>query len=208
MKNFETINQLWEYLLVCPFCKKDRKIELSIGPDEVFNFIDWKKSKNVLNITFNTIIESASYVSTWKIDCNTNKFGINTETIHCKHVKLTSSLPSADYSNLYFYAYSDCKHCNCSFSNTSDLCISKNSYLTIDNILIEREGFYLKKNDNNHYYVLVADYYHDKMYVHSVKMLKGAIKEKNKEITLPLLDFDFSNHEKMLNKITTILLLK
>jgi hypothetical protein len=205
MKNFNTINQLWDNLLICPFCNKERKVELSIGPDGVFNLITWDKSKNIITIVFSISIESVLYTSTWKIDCNSNKFGINTKSMGSE---LTSSLPSSEYSNLYFYLYSECNNCNNSFSNTSDLSISSKEYLKIDNIGIEREGWFIKKPEHQQYYALVADYQYDKMYFNNVEMFKGIIKKKSKEISLPLLELDFSNHEKLLNKIGTMLLFK
>ncbi len=207
MKNFETINKLWDYLSKCQICDTNRSIDLTVSLDENFQIhlysSSFFKKKNVLEIKFQSHIEGVIYHSTWLIDCNTNKFGFNSTSAEMKQ---TSSLPSSDYLNLYFYLYADCDQCG-SCANTLDLSISKEEYLTICNIGIERETFFIEKNDTQ-CYCLVADHLENKMYASNVEMMKRVVKKRSREITIPLLDLDFSNQQKILNKINTILLLK
>ncbi len=207
MKKFETINQLWEYLSNCQVCGTNRSVDLTLSLDDNFQIhlssISFLKKKNVLEIKFQSQIEGIIYHSTWLINCNTNKFGFNSTSTETKK---TSSLPSRDYLNLYFYLYSDCNNCG-SCSNTFDLIISQEEYLTISNIGIERETFFLEKN-NTQYYCLIVDHLEDKMYASIVEMMRGVIKKRNKETMIPFLSLDFSNHQKIINKIDTILLLK
>jgi hypothetical protein len=105
----------------------------------------------------------------------------------------------------FFFIESDCRQCNATYVNGSDIELDLNNKI-ISNIEIEREGIYFLKEKTKFYITFEYD-------IHNMLISKcyedentGEIIDDNKPFSFPIVNLDFSDHKKLLNRIKTILL--
>lgn len=198
LKTFSSFEELWQYCLYCPFCKKkSRDIDISVGPDINLNLISFKikndklilfctyKSKKIIKYKLDFNIDILSSLYTIDIDSIvTNNNIVLTSDDHLEQVRIADEKDYILKRNFYFYLYSECKLCK-SNVNTTDISFN-NKYLL--NMGIEREFFEIEK------YSVTVNYLEDKIDISSNN-------NYNNCITVPLFDLDLNNNEKLLKQI-------
>lgn len=180
MKTFKTLQELWSCLLYCPLCKDvTREIDVSGGPEGTFKVLSFKKKNNLLHLNCN---KGGKYI----IDCLDNSIWSD---IGPHIIPIFPNLP-------YFYlnTTSICKKCQLTFAYSGHLTIDPIAKL-LTNIRIEYQDVYITSDYN-----ITYNYDYDTMSV--FKHIDGA---DGKSISLPLVDFDFSDIEAVLKKIKTLI---
>jgi hypothetical protein len=202
VKIFSSIEKLWDYCLLCPLCKNpERHLELTVGPDEHFEIKEWKKIAAHLQIDCDFRYDredksspAGSYTASYLVDCQQNSY------------KMLAAGPDqviadkATEVEFFFYIFAECKACNYSYLNTSDLEFN-NVEKSIDNIQLDRESLYLFQDNNG--YRITLDYDENVMVVVPPPLQEES---ETRGITLPLIELDISNPTKTISKIKTWIL--
>lgn len=220
MKKFETLQDLWFYCQQCPICRTAvRSIELSVAPESIFKLISFKKEDNYLKLfCMYYQRKSAKYRINYIIDVITGKYSVQVlELIDTPDIEMNADTNldeeekyrlrvKASKTYFYFYINADCKECKVSFASSSDLELSSEKMsLTNTGIGVERETVYV---------LLPTDKYHLTMLYDTGKTLinKCHIDKSSFEIIddsstfeAPVINFDFSNLQKVVNKIKTLI---
>lgn len=186
------MEELWKYCEVCTICHKTREIKVSAGPDEVWgiNFIN--KKINSLVIDGSLHLNKKNYLVSININCTTNKFTFSfiseTEAIH--------SVEKAAKPYLYFYINASCLD-SCHITSTVDMELDFNNSI-ITNFELEDESVYLR--DNEDLYAFYIDY------VRQNVDIKIHVPGNRKDIkNVPFINYDFSEKEKLIQRIKTII---
>jgi hypothetical protein len=204
-KVFNTVEELWDYCLFCPVCQDpDRYLDITVGPDEHFEIEDWEWNDNQLRLNCSFRFDrtykksrAGSYGASYLIDCQQNTF------------KLTTNGPDpviADRAvgfEFFFHIFAKCQKCNYSYINTVDLELNGNDH-TISNIQMDRESAYLIGEKDKYHITLSHD--RNVMMVSRCQIKDGNLEDEESVIELPLVNLDFSNHAKVINKIKTFIL--
>lgn len=211
MKYFSNINELWSYCGICPVCSNDKKIYLNLGPDIYFKLLDFDKIKDILKIKFETnTFGKKSPIFKWEINCSNNTYEASCDADYDNIFVKEKPKSIRDLINhikpihsLYFYLFSKCDICG-SYINTSDVEIKNDYSMDIKSFSLEKEGIYLRETLQK--YLITIDYYQNNMNLEELDNNQAGT--KNKQINLPYFSLDFSNQEKLISKINTILLLQ
>lgn len=219
MKEFNTLQELWSYCLFCPICRDVcRDIIITIGPDTKFQLISFKKKDHILylyctykqkkivkyNINFeiNTInntyrVEALDIVDTSIDDDMTADRNLEEEEKNRQRYWVT---------NLYFFfhIHSDCKKCGIAYVNTADIDLETSKKI-ISNFQIEREVIYIFQDRDK--YHLTISYDTNKIFISkcSIDEVTYDIIDDDKTFECPIINFDFSNPQKVINKIKTLI---
>jgi hypothetical protein len=201
MKKYNNIQELWSYCLFCPICQDiTRDMQISVGPDDTFSLSSFEKNNNILTLNCLFFVKKQKYHIKYDINCIDNTFNsdISDPTPSDKYVT-KASLPY-----FFFYIRSNCRVCDASHTNGTDLELDLSSKI-IFNIGVETDGIYLLKEKNK--YHISFEYDRNKMIISRCYEDKntGEILDDNKPFNFPIIDFDFSNIEKVINRIKTIL---
>jgi len=200
MKILNTVEDLWNYCLFCPICQKaERKMTVSVGPDEAFELLSYEKDNQFLTLHCAISILHKKHIAKYSIDCSNNSF----QFAISETAALDISIEKASSPYFYFYIEGDCGNCNQSYVNSNDLELDF-LHGTISNIGLEREVVWLLSQENK--FKLTMNYGLSKMAISliTVKDERYFTNEKG-HMTFPIIDLDFSNPAKVINKIKTIL---
>lgn len=202
MRLFNTVQELWSYCAFCPLCQeicREPLVDVAIDSDgnihttyekkDQFLYITcekrlWKRSK-----TYQTVCK---YV----IDCVNNTFTVQ-------------SLPDTPQ-EASCYIQSLCDQCRCSFVYGSDMELRMPSQ-TVSNIGLDREHFELtddKDRYNINYYYGYNNPPGQVMYIEREPIDCEYDKDADRElgIRLPIMELDFSDQKKIINKLKTLIL--
>lgn len=200
MKILNTIQELWDYCLYCPLCKEScRKIDISVGPDDYFNLISFKKNNEKLNLKGRLLSGNQIYIVNYTINCLDNSFDVK--------FSLTDDIKENPYNLVapyfYFYINGDCEKCNRSYINGSDLEFD-NENKKIANIGIDREGIYLvSEHDGFH---VDLQYNANKTIIYKcAEDRHGTIADFVPGYVCNLIKINFLDADKAINKIKTLL---
>jgi hypothetical protein len=200
MKKFNTLQELWSYSLYCPLCKDVvRNMVVSMGPSNVSAVKTFKKVNQFLHVDARFHFFKKKYNGKLIINCVTNTFEIAVEQIEDGDLLVNKS-PS---STLYLELQSTCNECANTFVVSSDIDIDLLGK-TLSNFSISREGFYLLKGKSKYHVSLD----HESNTMDISKCFEddsGTIVDDNKPLRFPIINFDFSNTQKVINKIRTLL---
>lgn len=202
MKIFNTLKELWDHCFFCPICQKDgREMTVSVGPDEVFTLISYQKSSTNLDMECRFQYRKKLYLVNYKINCLDNSFIVDIKEDYQDN---SSNNEGASRSYFYFYIQSHCPDCNQSSVFGEDIELSfldKKIY----NLSLQEEEFYLPKN--NPTILIDLDHMLDVTNIYKCSNSDGKFYiDFNSEVQLPLLNLDFSNQEKVFDKIKTLIL--
>ena len=218
MKQFNTVQELWSYCLYCPICKDTcREIDISVSPDRYFKLISFKKQDNFLHIFCTSRQKKRDvYKINYHINCQNNKFAVDVfEIIETdpQEMNADTSLDEEEKFRLrerasrayfYFYINSSCRKCGYTYTNSVDL-ETNAAEKTVFNIGVEREGiFVLLPNDKYH---LTMSYDNGTTLINKCELdpYNNELRDVGKTFECPVINFDFSNLEKVVNKIKTII---
>lgn len=202
MKIFANIFEMIDYMSICPACLGKRKVDVSVGPDYVFNrpSIDFSCGESIcsdkidriyssvypsLSVKKNNVAElkiqyANGYGSIRELSINidsNNYFSINCGTI-----------PSDE--NIFMWVESQCINCDIrTYSASSDIEFCTSS-LRISNLELEMNSVYI---DN---FSVEFNYISDTV---RILLLKKGI------VSFPIWNEDFRDKDKLLKRIKTIL---
>lgn len=196
-----TIQDLWTKCLYCPLCQKScRSIEVSVGPDKSFRDTTALKYDDTLHIKTYFKLKQLRYRMQYDINCLTNKFEISitdesdAEMDADKSIEEERICRKIDRSDAYFWLDGNCAKC------TSHIC-SDDIYLNmkykkLEDISIERET------------IEIFDKYRIIMYPSRNEMDIARLEPAliyPKYSTHSLMELDFSNPQKAIERIETII---
>lgn len=199
------MEELWAYCLFCPICKNpDRFLELTAGPDDHFKIEAWKKIGSQLQIdcSFRYDREDKKsrgdhYEANYIIDCQQNTYQLLTNGPDSVLAGKVTEF------NFFFQIFSKCKTCYNSNVNTTDIEFDNINYIVYD-MEIDRESVYLLEEKDKYHITLSHD--RNVMMVSRCFLQKETIIDEENVIDLPLINLDFSNPTKVVNKIKTLIL--
>ena len=206
MKLFNNVQELWDYCTYCPFCMRNcRKAFVSVGPDDVFILVDFKKG--IDNLFLECTFKSKRHI--YNVDYNINCFD-NTFTVEVPKVQEVppGEKPNPDKAkkaNFFFFVEGLCKECHCTSAHGADIDLDLLNK-KISKIELERESLYfLECKDKFHVSPI-----HDRnvmlvsrCYVSDDEL---GLEVSDKTITLPLVKLDPTDQAKTVNKIKTLIL--
>ena len=188
--------ELWDHCLFCPVCQNaERKMFVSVGPDAVFSLNRFQKRDSLLYLQCIYRKESYLYTVEYNIDCNTNLFDVAVPQVQINIPGQQIAAQRVSRAYFYFYLQSRCEQCDGSAAYSNDLeldVLDKKVF----NIELERERFVITDDTVNYYLTVIHD---QDLTLVSNDSDQGSIK-------LPLLNIDFSDQPKMINKIKTLIL--
>lgn len=201
MKILNTVQELWTYCLFCPVCQDlTRKISIAVGPDEAFQIYSFQKDNDILQLQCSLTVKNKKYNALYYINCHNNSFKVDISDPQLGEL----SVEKASSPYFYFYIMSDCRQCDATHTNGTDIELDMNKG-TLHNIGVEREGIYLLEQKIKYH----ITYEHDRNKMQISKCFEdentNEIIDDNKPFNFPIIDFDFSNQQKVLNKIKTLL---
>jgi hypothetical protein len=206
MKNLDTVQKLWSHFLMCPTCKDfDREVDVSVGPDTNTRLVLFKKENHILTLDIVFKAKKQQYKIQYNINCLDNSFKVDiAEILDFSAVEdkyKRTDRASAPY--FYFYLFGTCRKCGNSFSNSKEMELDLlNNKIT--NIGLEHESIYILKNGEGFH--LNLDYEKHNMSVAKFTIDTTPDDIVNNEMELPLIEMDFSNTEKVFDKIKTLLI--
>lgn len=207
MKTLNTLQELWEYCQYCPICKApSREITISAGPDNHFKAHDYKKIDHQLLLdctykVFNDRYRVECYRVEYSIDCLT---GTATLDVSDTQLQIAGFGNKATKSYFYFYLHGDCKNCEGSYINSSDIEFDPITK-TFSGFTVERESFFLTRTKDMFHVSLLHD--QKIMEISRCSMDEyGFILDNDRIFESPLISLDFSDYDKIINKIRTLIL--
>lgn len=184
---------MWEYSLYCNICKNNSRSIIIGGADANITYV---KSNNSISIQFIFRLLEENIDNNYLTFSNQLKVPIElsllaNEILNLEEIdKIKKCYPEyfIDTTFPYFFINADCKKCD---SYTSSMDMDINFEITkILSISLERETFTIKDK------YIILDHDLDKMRIYG---------PTDKEMILPLFDIDFSDLEKLEDKINTLI---
>lgn len=206
MKLFNTVQELWSYCAFCPLCQdvcREVMVDVAMNSD-MSNETLYEKKDQFLYITCERHLwrrrpidkkKNRKYETVCKyvIDCTQNTFTFQA---------MPDMPPETSC-----YIQSICENCTSTFAYGADMELYTPSQ-KIFNIGLEREA--IKLTDNTHRYEL--NYYYgsdappgEGMFVYR-SLLDADGDPDSLGIKLPLMELDFSDQKKIINKLKTLIL--
>lgn len=200
MKTFNNLQELWDYCAFCPVCQEScRKVQPQIGPTN-YSVQSIEKLGNILEIKTSIRFRGGKFAVDFNIDCMSN----TVQSTITAHPDDGDEPPQgANRAFTFLRLSSDCEKCGCTHSNSGEMEIPFNG--TISSVSLDREGLYLLELDDKFHLTLIYD--RRAMLVSRCYMEPGSMAiDDNKVLELPLVRFDFTNMDKVVNKIKTLIL--
>src|SRR5271170_6027884 len=204
-KLFNTMEELWAFCLSCPICKNPaRFMDLTAGPDDHFTIDAWKKVDYQLQIDCSFRLDredkksrTDKYKASYVIDCQQNTYHLLVDGPDSVIANKATEF------NFFFQIFSKCKICYNSSVNTTDIEFDNGEHVAY-NLEIDRESVYLLEGKDKYHITLSHD--RNVMMVSRCSIQEKTIIDEESVIDLPLINLDFSNPTKIVNKIKTLIL--
>lgn len=202
-KIFNTLQELWNYSSFCPFCfSNNKKIDISVGPDGVFNLIEFVKLDHHLELKTLAKINIKRYYINFNINCLDNSFDVK---IFEQSEEDLSLAPTTKATSPYFYFYwtAYCQICSNSHLDSSDMELD---FLNkkIFTLGIENEiGYFIGQEDK---YKVSINYKLETMNICRFYPHEKENYSLGPTFSCPMSKIDFSNQQKAVARIRTILL--
>jgi len=203
MKSFNSVQELWEYCQFCPLCQDSCRImRVKVDPDDAYKLISFEKTDDQLKL---------HCVFSYKRELSKVVFEIDT---HTNSLKTTVSDPvitiqtggqfRAKKAFVVFQLFGDCDRCACTHATSAEMELGLTNK-EVGPPKVDREGVYLLENNDKFHITLIYD--RNVMLVSRCFLDEDDIAvDDNKVLELPLVKLDFSNQEKVINKINTLIL--
>lgn len=189
MRNFNNINELWDYCAYCPICKLSTRDLSATIKSPLLTSISWSKDDDKLVIVCEEVVNDESKIQiNFEIDCINN-------------ILLNSDSLIFD-TDTFLYLTARCK---CDMSNIS----STNMFFELGKIVspigIEQESVYFLNDKENFHLSL----FHTSENILFSKLIKNELFENSfindAIITAPIFHMDLNDSEKCINKLKTIM---
>lgn len=206
MKQFNNIQELWDYCRYCPFCMRNcRETIVSVGPDDVFILVDSKKEsdKLLLQTTFKS--KRHIYNVEYNINCLDNSFEVEVTTVQEVPPGETPNPDKAKRAYFFFFVEGLCRECSCTSAHGADLELNLTDK-KISKIELERESLYFMECKDKFHVSPIHD--RNVMLVSRCYVDENELgfAESDKTIELPLVKLDPTDQAKTVNKIKTLIL--
>lgn len=208
---FKNVKELIAYCKLCPVCNNERNFIINVGPDDpgqsstdVIKLNEFRLEDEFLILDVDVRILSSKYKITFKINTIDNTF----LTTIPQAVPLSSyeeATTGAKKAGMYFAIYSSCESDHAS-AHSLEMNLDLIKRRITSDIGMDEEGRALFVGENSMFYL---EYFYEK---DTITLSKCAVEDQNnpvrwgKEITLPMANFDFSNKEKLIFKLKTLML--
>ncbi len=215
---FNSLQELWSYCLFCPICRRIcRDIEISVAPDNTFTLVSFKKEDHWLKLHCTYRQQRVvKYKVDYSINCLTNKYlvevsemidasntsdmtadkNLEEEELHRKRFQIAKSY-------FYFYIFGNCEECNVSWTNSTDIEFN-NKELIVYNVCVDRDSIYIMQPKDKYHLTICYD--------ENKTIISRCIVDNNfnlvddyKTFECSVINFDFSNPQKVVNKIKTLI---
>lgn len=196
MKEFNNLQELWSYCLFCPLCQ-DMTRTITLIPIWGGDILKHQKKGRILSVRGAANIGLQRYEMTYDIDCVSNTFT----------VKQTKAVPNnnkiSTNTGLEFYIMTVCDKCNNTSANTKPIDLNLASKKS-NNFSMEIEGVYLL--EGKYKYHLGFNHVNNLMFISKCFVDDdGGIVDDNKVLNLPLINFDFRDVKKVVDRIRTLI---
>lgn len=202
MKLFNTLQELWDHCAFCPIClRKCREVLISVGPDDEFTLLSTKKSNEALHIKCSFKNKTDLYSIIYQINCLDNSYTVDIKYLCPRDstAEMPTQAPEISEPYFFFFIESFCNECICANSHSIDL-----EFNTLDrkiyNLKLDREDFSLKSEKDS---MLITLSY-------GKNMLVVNMADRNNTplpfIKLPMINLDFSDQDKAIDRIKTLIL--
>jgi len=206
MKKFDNVEDLWQYMSRCPLCQSpNRSVEVSVGPDEEYSLIKFDKDgyNFVITSSLRSRVFKCRYDVVYHIDCLNNTYEFKA---YYPDSEEKVDLPvlvkgNSAFNIFFFYLQSSCKDCSNTGVYSSDIELING---IVSNIMLEREDIYLLSEERKYRICYLHD--EEKVKIAKCWYEKDTLQYSKKRFiqSLPF-DLDFSDINKVLNKIGTLL---
>jgi len=194
----DTLQQLWEYCQFCPICQKPcRDVVVSVGPDDNFRMIDYSKQDNLLHIRCDYYFEDTAQTEvTYIINCDTHKYELQ---------MLDEGMPETQFP-FYFYLNANCDCNNASISSIDiEIKWAEATCQIYERFLIDQEDIYLITGQEGYHITLRSN--QSRMVVSKLIFSRtGGLIDDGVEQTYPFVNFDYTDIDKSIHKLKTIIL--
>jgi hypothetical protein len=198
MKKFSTLQDLLKYMQYCKICNEScRKFYVSTGPDDIFTIKNYHIYGRSFIIVGNCYIKNPKIIS-FTINCQNNTFDFS---IKEKDTNYNINFNKANKPYLYFYIYSKCYKCDSYESNSSDIELDLFRH-KLNGIGMEHETLYVLNDDVG----FKIEYEYNENIVNISEYNKNVINKKALFALPDSLALDFSDKDKLLNKLKTMIL--
>lgn len=200
MKSIKTIQELWSYCLFCPICQDmTREIHVGIGPDEAFELFEFEKNNHILTLKCGFYCKDKMRSIKYDINCLNNSFDMDiTESVISSR-----NVSGAKSSYPYFWLNGNCRVCNASHISSGDVELNVLNKIA-SNLTLEMEGLSLIK-EKDKYYIFIEHSHNTMQISKCFEDENGDIIDENNPFKYPIINFDYSNPKKVLNKIKMLL---
>lgn len=192
---------MWSYGLYCPLCNDIcREISAVCGPDPIWKTFRTTKLDNILKLETELSYKKEKCETAFYIDCLSNKFEFYVSS-DCESLNFLEKVKKSDLS---FHLEGDCRKCLGSWVTSNDISLSFTNK-TIENFDLDHEEIWFDQK-----YIIHYDYPKSSMTIDKIiarPKFSGDMVETSKgnPLKLPLVEFDFKDKKKTLNKIKTML---
>lgn len=207
MKILNTIQELWSYCLFCPICQDmTRDIIVEVGPDNACAISSFKKTNHILRLDCTFRAKKQQYKTVYRINCLDNSFKVAiSEPVHSSASQDEyKRVDKASAPHFFFYLFSDCQRCHAAHTNSADLELNLLDK-TIYNIGVEREGIYLLTEPTKFHLTLLHSENQMEICKCSISEDEMVIDEEKTFVYPSVINFDYSDPKKVINKIKTML---
>lgn len=204
MKLFNTLQELWDHCAFCPIClRKCREVLISVGPDDEFTLLSTKKSNEALHIKCSFKNKTDLYSIIYQINCLDNSY-----TVDIKYLCPRDSTADVIYQGqkilepyFFFFIEGVCNECLCANSHSVDFELSILDK-KISNLKLDREDFLLSSKKGSNSMLITLSYGKNILAVNMADNNSTPLPT----IKLPMINLDFSDQDKAMDRIKTLIL--
>jgi hypothetical protein len=205
MKILNTLKELLDYMDFCPLCQqKTRAIQIAVGPTTVFALNSIDRSNDHLTLVCTIRIRSNSYQVKYNIDCLTNSFEMELSDPTWISAE-EEAVNKANSAHFYFYLLGNCGICNNCYLSSSEIEIDLLEK-KVGPFSVYRESFYLLRNEKDKFHISLQHGEGTMLLSRCFIDEEESLIDDNKVFEYPLINFDFTDYDKVINKIKTIVL--
>lgn len=195
-----SVQKLWSHCIYCPICKDVCRTN-EIVPFHGTKITKWSKEDATIHIK--CLVEKQTYENNksskflrWKLSCDINAIDntVLSEIVAAKDEK--------EFPELEFQVIGNCLKCLNTFS-TGQFSIDLKSGI-VEKISLDKDSVHLLTEDGNYHVSLL--HYSNSMVVSKCSIRDDGSIEDGETTIFPMVEVDFHQPKKVINKIKTLLL--
>ena len=195
-----TLQQLIDYCAICPVCNKKRYIDITFGPDIIASVKNFEFG-TTLTILIVAQLKLPKYQLSFNINTQNNIFKADIPQSTTENWEYDKVIDISSRPQFYFHFYASCKECGQSAINTKDIFIDFMTKTT-SNFGVETESRIL--HDDDMIFHLSYDWENSEINIWRYKDGEEEATGYRPNFSIPIIDLDFSNQEKLITKLKTL----